>query len=108
MLDSAFKNLQGKSSAAITPAEAVRLDLLKILDKAVTTLAPKAKVATSKMSDLQRLAPGLEKSAEKDLMLSPLGVPTGISLNQPLQWLQSKGAGVIGGAGGVRSEEHTP
>lgn len=56
------------------------------------------------MSVLHKASPGLKKSMEQLKEARPLGIPTGVNLNKPLQSAQSKIAGaasMVGNAGDI-------
>lgn len=77
-------------NGANTVQDQVKMDLYRQLDGVVGDLAgPGAKAITLQMQTLHQLAPGLEQAANKSLQLNPLGFPTGINMNEPLQATRS-------------------
>jgi len=64
-LTNAFRKESGALSSAPSAIEGARLDVWRSLDDILTGMEPRAKEITSQMSSLYRLAPGLEKLADK-------------------------------------------
>lgn len=98
-LSNAFKKESGQSAAAITNVEGVRLDVRRGLDKVFKILEPEIGEISARQSILQKASPGLKEAALKSESFRPLGVPTGINLNAPLQGLRSLTAGGVQTAG---------
>lgn len=101
-LGNAFKKQSGELQSAITPPEAVRLDLWDNIDEIITTLVPEVKELTLQQSQLHKLAPGLTRAAkegEKAALKIPFTELKVVS-KRPLQSLQDTlGRGLQGAAG---------
>lgn len=97
----AFRKVKGELDSPLTPQEAVRYDLWKSIDNIMQETDPLIKQLRLEQSTLHSLAPGLEKSAGANASLSPLGIPTGVDLNAPIQSAKSATGKVIGKTGTV-------
>lgn len=98
-LNNGFRKEAGDLSSPISDIEGVRLDLWRHIDDQITGIEPEVKTITKQMSILHKASPGLKKSMEQLKEARPLGIPTGLNLNKPLQSAQSKAAGVMSMAG---------
>lgn len=85
----AFKKVEGKLDSPLSIQESVRYDLWKALDEVITNSDKGLKKLKIQQSKMHQIAQGLEKSAEQKASFNPLGIPTGVNLNRPIQSAQS-------------------
>lgn len=100
-LNNGFRKEAGDLSSPISDIEGVRLDLWRNLDDTITNLEPGVKGITEQMSVLHRASKGVQKSMEQLKEARPLGIPTGVNLNTPLQNIKSTSGSIMSGFGSI-------